>query len=193
MNDKGINIETLKNKILENGHQLSRNSIGNILNERNSPKMETIQIIANALDVDLHELFINENSSKNETKNELDGFIELNGQIHRIKSFDEFRQLYAKLVDNESSVRKKEETIRVDEPQSFIQGSLLVRAKTRMNVNKLQRHVFQRYNVTVSNKREMESQNNLPRDARIWIFNSEKEEKKARSIVQNALRYRFNT
>lgn len=192
MNDKGVNIESLKNKILENGHQLSRNSIGNILNERNSPKMETIQIIANALDVDMFEIFRDSKTKNNALQNEPDGFIDLGGTIYRIKSKEEFKELYSKIFEVENVADREEKPVKAVQKQSFIQGSLLLRAKTKQNINKLQHHVYQRYHVTLSNKRELDTSNNIPRDAKIWVFRSEREENKARSIVQNTLNFRFN-
>ncbi len=192
MTDKGVNIESLKNKIVENGHQLSRNSIGNILNERNSPKMETIQIIANALEVDVYEIFKGTKVNNKPHSNDLNGFVDYNGTIYRINSKEEFKELYAKFFNTEEPVLVKERAANVDTPQTFIQGSLLVRAKTKQSISKLQRHVYQRYNVTVSNKKELDSSNNLPKDAKVWVFRSEREENKARSIVRNTLNYRFN-
>jgi len=192
MTDKGVNIESLKNKIVENGHQLSRNSIGNILNERNSPKMETIQIIANALEVDLHEIFKDAKVNNKAHTNDLNGFVDYNGTIYRINSKEEFKELYTKFFSTEEPVLIKEMITEVEKPQAFSQGSLLVRAKTKQSIGKLQRHVYQRYNVTVSNKKELDSSNNLPKDVKVWVFRSEREENKARSIVQNALNFRFN-
>lgn len=193
MSDKGVNIESLKNKILDNGHQLSRNSIGNILNERNSPKMETIQIIAKALEVDLHEIFRETKTDDSELNNEPNGFIDFGGTIYRIRSKSELKELYSKVFNVEEEPVKEEKTNNFENQQSFIQGSLLVRAKTKQNINKLQRHVYQRYHVTLSNKKELDVSNNLPRDAKIWVFRSDREENKARSIVQKTLNFSFNT
>lgn len=57
MNEKGISIETLKDKIEENGESLSRTSISRIINNRSVPKIDTLKIIADALGVSIHRLF----------------------------------------------------------------------------------------------------------------------------------------
>ena len=195
MNDKGVNIEQLKNRIVENGHSLSRNSIGNILNERNSPKIETLQIIADALDVKLHELFIGREKVFQREVGEIDGFIDFHDQVYRIKSRDEFKTIYDKIIGREVSVNiESDEKPETDKPQEPVyRGSLLARAKLKPGSNKLQRHIFERYNITISSRKELESAKNLSRDVKIWIFRSINEEKKARSILQKMLKYSFNT
>ena len=93
MKDKGVNIEQLKTKIELNGHSLSRNSIGNILNGKNSPKIENIEIIANALEVDMWKIFSNESEEDN-----INGFIETKDSIYRINTLKELKQLI-KLIE----------------------------------------------------------------------------------------------
>lgn len=193
MSDKGVNIEILKNKIVENGHSLSRNSIGNILNERNSPKLDTMQIIADALEVQLNELFVNGDKRENTTSaTDIDGFIDFEGQVYRIKSKEDFKELYKKMFIGESTSSVPVDIKKDVTRETYNGQSLLARTKTRRNVNKFQRHVYQRFNVTVSNRREMESPNNLPKDIRFWVFRSRQEESKAKNILQKSLNFSFN-
>jgi len=193
MSDKGVNIEILKNKIVENGHSLSRNSIGNILNERNSPKLDTMQIIADALDVRLDELFVDGDRRVNATSTtEVDGFIDFDGEIYRVKSKEDFKELYKRIFNGEPVLSVPVEAKKENTGEVYNGQSLLARTKTRRNVNKLQRHVYQRFNVTVSNRRELESPNNLPKDIRFWVFRSRHEELKAKNILQKSLKFSFN-
>jgi len=193
MKEKEINIESLKNRIVENGHSLSRNSIGNILNQRNSPKLDTLQIIAEALEVELNELF-SENKDKSESgSNELDGFIDFEGEIYRVKSRDELKKVCEKVIGITLESSPSQEVKRKNVPISPAGASLLARTKARQHTNRLQVHMVQRFNVTVSTKREMEFLNNLPRDTRTWVFRSKQEELKARQTLQKMLKYNFNT
>jgi len=194
MKDKDVNIENLKNRIVDSGHSLSRNSIGNILNERNSPKLDTIQVIAEALEVELNELFSERTLKEEPVSNELDGFIDFEGSIYRIKSREELKNVYDKIIGFPPELQETKDLERKSNfRRSNTGGSLLARAKARQHTNKLQVHMVQRFNVTVSNKREMEYSNNLPRDTRIWVFKSNQEEIKARQNLQRTLRFNFNT
>jgi len=89
MADRKVNIEILKDRIEANGHSLSRNSISNILNENNNPKVETLQIIAEALKVEIGELF----NYSHPGQSELSGFIDFNGTIYRIQSVQDLEKL----------------------------------------------------------------------------------------------------
>ena len=89
MSDRKVNIENLKDLIEVNGHGLSRNSISNILNEKNNPKIETLQIIAEALKIDLSVLF----NYSQPGQSELSGFVEFNGTIHRIQLVQDIEKL----------------------------------------------------------------------------------------------------
>lgn len=84
-----VNIEILKDRIEANGHSLSRNSISNILNGNNNPKIETLQVIAEALNVDISDLF-NYHEAGNSG---LTGFVEYKGTIHRIQSVQDLERL----------------------------------------------------------------------------------------------------
>lgn len=57
MKEKGMSIEALKGKIEENGKSLSRTSISKIIHNKSVPKIDTLQIIADALGVSIHRLF----------------------------------------------------------------------------------------------------------------------------------------
>ena len=87
MNLKEMNIEGLQKEIERRGHKLSRNSIGNILNDnienRTSPKISTLQVIADALNVELVTLFTNQNSNSN---NLIFGLVEYDGKSYQIHS-----------------------------------------------------------------------------------------------------------
>jgi len=89
MTDRKVNIEILKDRIEAGGHSLSRNSISNILNGNNNPKVETLQLVADALNVEIGEIF----KPSLVGQCELNGFIEFNGTIHRIQSRDDLERL----------------------------------------------------------------------------------------------------
>lgn len=57
MKEKGLNALMLSEKMGEKGTPLSRITIGSILNQNSSPKLETLQSIADTLEVPLFELF----------------------------------------------------------------------------------------------------------------------------------------
>jgi|GEM_PF-2095287 len=193
MKEKEINIESLKNRIVENGHSLSRNSIGNILNQRNSPKLDTLQIIAEALEVELTELFSESKDKSKSGTNELDGFIDFEGEIYRVKSSKQLKDVCEKILGTPIEPVQSKKQERNNVPGSTTGFSLLARAKARQHSNRLQVHMVQRFNITVSSKREMEYSGNLPRDTRIWIFKSKQEEIQARQTLQKFLKYSFNT
>ena len=169
---------------------LSRNSIGNILNGRNSPKIETMNRIAEALEIDLSDLF---KASREEAGGDPDGFIDYKGQIHRIKTVEEFKNLYETIFGDTVQAAEPEDVSAAKDQVGLTLGSLMVKGKSKYNVNKLQRRVFERFHVTLSNRKELEYRNNLPRDAKIWVFRSKQEEMEARKFIQNKLNYRFNT
>ena len=89
MTDRKVNIEILKDRIEAGGQSLSRNSISNILNGNNNPKIETLQLIADALKVEIGEIF----KPSEAGQSGLNGFIEFNGTIHRIQSKDDLERL----------------------------------------------------------------------------------------------------
>lgn len=63
-------------------------SISNIVNGNSFPKPETLLDIAKALDVDVRELFL---PTKDATP--LNGFVEFNGEIRRIRTVKELNNL----------------------------------------------------------------------------------------------------
>jgi transcriptional regulator with XRE-family HTH domain len=188
MKAKGINIEKLKSKISANGHSLSRNSIGNIINERNSPKIETLQLIADALEVELWELF---SSPSSEEQENLNGFVEYQNHVHKIKSNTDLKQLYEMVFGKDSEKSNQKTQGKVQIPGDY----LVRRIKTRNSVKsarKLRSHVYKRYNVTVCNKKDLEAPNDIQRDNKIWVFRSRNEEQKAQSFLKEVLKFDFN-
>ena len=97
MDDKNVNIEQLKNRIEQQGGKLSRNSISNILRGTNNPKIETIELLAKALEVELWRLFTSKDSHEDET--DLNGFVEHNNEIHRIRTKQDLNKLLSILSD----------------------------------------------------------------------------------------------
>lgn len=85
MSEKGISIEKLKQEIENQGGKLSRTSISNIINGKTTPKIDTLQMIAKALEVPVAAFFAKDAEIihliiKNELKtfysiNELKNFI----------------------------------------------------------------------------------------------------------------------
>lgn len=57
LNRRGLNASELERLMNAKGFQLSRISIGNILSGKSSPKVSTLQDIADTLDVDISEFF----------------------------------------------------------------------------------------------------------------------------------------
>ena len=190
MRDKRINIETLKTKIANNGHSLSRNSIGNIINERNSPKIETLQLIADALEVELWQLFSTPDSDK---QSQINGFVEYRNKIYKIDSPAELKELYEMVhgkVPEEQSNNKAPEKMQI--PGDYLARRLKARNFPRNSGKKLKSHVFKRYNITVCNKKDLELPNDLQRDNKIWVFRSKNEEQRAKALIKEELKYSFN-
>lgn len=193
MNEQGVNIEQLKTKIEQNGNSLSRNSIGNILNERNSPKIDTLQMIADALGVDLKEFFSFSDSGSDDS---IDGFIEFKGEIRRIKSKNDLKQLLQRMEDSEEEEPEKVETensvLNFNETlvRSYITRSVV---KSSNNSVKLTRHVLRKYNITICDKKEFfEIPNELKRDTKIWIFSSKDDSQKAKLELRRHFNFQFN-
>ncbi|KAA2218536.1 helix-turn-helix domain-containing protein [Maribacter flavus] len=65
-------------------------SISNIVQGNSFPKPELLLAIADRLDVDVRELF---NPTKKGSVGNLNGFVEHNGEIHRITSLEDLRVL----------------------------------------------------------------------------------------------------
>lgn len=191
MTTKGVNIEQLKNKIENNGKSLSRNSIGNILNARNSPKIETLQIIADALEIELWEMLTTEKEII--SPEAIFGFIEFEGQVHKIKTRLDLKQLCEE-IDN-----SQEEAPPSSEAYSEIQKTIEQTAKhfaprkgKNTNSNKLSRRVFNKYNITICNKFDVLGQNDLKKDSIIWAFTSKHEARTAMLELTKRLDFKFN-
>lgn len=89
MADKSISIEQLKGLIEANGQTLSRNSISNILNGNNDPKVETVKMIADALGVELYRLF--------KTDKAVTGAVRIGETTRQIDSIADLEQLLSDL------------------------------------------------------------------------------------------------
>jgi len=191
MREKRINIETLKTKISNNGHSLSRNSIGNIINERNSPKIETLQLIADALEVELWQLFSTPDSDK---QKKISGFVEYQDRIYKINSPTELKELYemvhGKIPEEQTEIKAPE---KMQIPGDYLVRRIKSRNFSRNSGKKLKSHVLKRYNVTVCNKKDIELPNDLKRDNKIWVFRSKNEEQRAKAVLKEELNYTFNT
>jgi len=191
MKDKHVNIEQLKSKIEQNGHSLSRNSIGNILNGKNSPKIETLQVIANALKVDMTEIF----STSESGDTNINGFIETKDKIYKIKSLKDLKQLLQdvdKSTDDSNSAFGSESLRKKSFYGSGIQH-YAVRGGARKKSVKLTRNSFKKYNITICNKKEfIETPNELSRDIKIWVFQSKDDVQSAKAVLEKQLNFKFN-
>ena len=88
MEEKGISIEGLKNRIETNGEKLSRTSISNIINNKTSPRIDTLNTIAKALDVELVNLF---------QEDSVLGILLVNGEEHSVRSKADLKALLKKI------------------------------------------------------------------------------------------------
>lgn len=66
---------------------ITQANMSNIVNAKSSPTLDTLIRIANALDIDITELF-----SKKASQG-ISGYVEYKGTIYRISSFDDLRKL----------------------------------------------------------------------------------------------------
>lgn len=192
MNEQGVNIEQLKSKIEQNGNSLSRNSIGNILNGRNSPKIDTLNVIASALGLELYDLF---SVSGTEADTSIDGFVEYKGEIHRIKAKKDLKRLLSNMGEAEPQDDRSEE-IEKEQKSTFnetVVRSYIPRNSVKSNNPKLTRHIFRRYNVTICDKKEFfEIPNELKRDVKIWVFKSKDDSVKAKADLKRNFNFQFN-
>jgi transcriptional regulator with XRE-family HTH domain len=62
------------------------------ISDNANPTLATLKNIANALEIEIGELFASSN-----TANQISGHIEVNGEVFSIKSFSDFKRLYNKL------------------------------------------------------------------------------------------------
>jgi len=190
MKSKGVNIEQLKTKIELNGHSLSRNSIGNILNGKNSPKIETLQIIVRALEVDFWKVF-----SDSKTGDEyINGYIETKDQIYRIKSRKDLKD-FIELSEKKSNNTKSKQILESSKQKSFYDGmqSYATRAGAHKKSIKLKKHIFKKYNVTVCSMQEFqEIPNDLSKDIKLWAFRTKEDVQLAKSMLKEQFNFKFN-
>ncbi|WP_163322994.1 helix-turn-helix domain-containing protein [Draconibacterium mangrovi] len=85
--EKGYSIERIKRTIEDRGEKLSRPSISNILNGKQVPNLNTLLLIADAIDIEVVTLFTNEENKKPS------GFIEYDSKIYRIQSKSDLENL----------------------------------------------------------------------------------------------------
>ncbi len=90
MKREGVNRLELQKRIREAGGNLSRNAIGNILNGKHSPRIDSVKLITDALGVNLWDVFTPPPDEA------LTGFFEYRGQIYRVKSLSELEDLVYK-------------------------------------------------------------------------------------------------
>ena len=195
MSDKGVNIEQLKTRIEQSGNSLSRNSIGNILNERNSPRVETLQLIAEALGVELWELF--SSTKKISADKKIDGFIEYDSQIHRIKTKEDLDKFVESMDENEQVPEKPSSSVNsvigIPKSLNYSVRTFAKRSESKSVSSKLTRYVYRKYHVSVCTKKEFqEIPNELKRDARIWVFRSNEEARIAKMELKKRLDFKFN-
>jgi transcriptional regulator with XRE-family HTH domain len=95
MDDKNVNIEKLKTRIEEKGGTITRNTISNILHGRNQPKIDTVEMIAAALEIEVWQLFTSSFGAGPDS--ELNGYVEFNGEVHRVKSKQDLEKLLSML------------------------------------------------------------------------------------------------
>lgn len=79
--EKGITVSQLAKKMGIKQESLSRAINGN-------PTLETLEKIANALNVDITDLF-----KKNDSGEDVNGFVRVKGTIYEIHSFDELEKV----------------------------------------------------------------------------------------------------
>lgn len=82
---KGMTMEDLAERLGINRVSLSRNINGN-------PTMETLNKIADALGVNIRDLFANDDSGQS-----VSGFVKIDGQIYEIDSVEGLERLLSKL------------------------------------------------------------------------------------------------
>ena len=72
LKENGVSITRLVELLQENDYKLSRVSISNIINGVHSPKVETLEAIANALDIYIGDLFTNNKSLNKKIRKEVE-------------------------------------------------------------------------------------------------------------------------
>lgn len=82
--EKGVKIMDLSTMI-----GVSQTNTSNIINGKVNPSLETLEKIASALNVRITELF--------EEPTNINGYIELDGTIHKVTSKDDIKKLAEKL------------------------------------------------------------------------------------------------
>jgi len=71
LKERGLNASSLSDLMTTHGHKLSRISIGSILNGNSSPKLSTLEYIAEVLDLTVCDLLDGQNSKAEMTTSEM--------------------------------------------------------------------------------------------------------------------------
>lgn len=67
---------------------ITRANMSNIVNGKSTPSLDTLERIANALNVDITDLF-----KKNDSGEDVNGFVRVKGTIYEIHSFDDLEKV----------------------------------------------------------------------------------------------------
>lgn len=67
---------------------ITRANMSNIVNGKSTPSLDTLERIANALNVDITDLF-----KKNDSGEDVNGFVRVKGTIYEIHSFDDLEKI----------------------------------------------------------------------------------------------------
>ena len=81
--EKGITINSLAEIV-----GITRANMSNIVNGKSTPLLDTLERIANALNVDITDLF-----KKNDSGEDVNGFVRVKGTIYEIHSFDDLEKV----------------------------------------------------------------------------------------------------
>ena len=83
MESKDIKVSSLAETV-----GITRANMSNIVNGKSTPSLDTLDRIATALNVDITELF-----KKNDSGEDVNGFIRVKGTIYEIHSFDDLEKV----------------------------------------------------------------------------------------------------
>lgn len=81
--EKGIKVNSIAESV-----GITVPALYNIVNGKMSPKVETLERIANALNVDITDLF-----KKNDSGEDVNGYIKVKGTVYEIHSFDDLEKV----------------------------------------------------------------------------------------------------
>lgn len=76
---------------------VSAEVVSRMLSENGNPTLTSLKAIANALNVEVYELFDDFDSSEM-----VRGYLEVKGEIYRISNFNDFKAVYEKLSSKEN-------------------------------------------------------------------------------------------